>query len=47
MFLFTIRQKKKGGIYEGYLMQEAIILYKEYMKNFSNVNQYGWDDDDD
>ena len=32
---------------EGYLMQEAIVFYIQYMKDFSSVNQCVWDDDED
>ena len=32
---------------EGYLMQEAIGFYTEYLKDFSSVNQCVWDNDED
>ena len=32
---------------EGYLVQEAIGFYTEYMKDFSSVNRHVQDDDED
>ena len=41
------KEKPKGSMCEGYLMQEAIGFYTEYMKDFSSVNRCVWDDDED
>ena len=41
------KAKPEGSMCEGYLMQEAIGFYTEYMKDFSSVNRRVWDDDED
>ena len=41
------KAKPEGSMCEGYLMQEAIGFYTDYMKDFSSVNRRVWDDDED
>ena len=41
------KKKPEGSMCEGYLMQEAIGFYTEYMNDFSSVNRRVWDDDED
>ena len=41
------REKSEGSMSEGYSMQEAMGFCTEYMKDFKNVNQCVWDDDED